>query len=1244
MASYDIGSSKAPYVGFSNGSYGIGVGEGTGANRIHDFFKKIMPGIANSGNQIPTTVSSQLGMTGRWKGDWTLSDMLANVSQTIMEAVETITYIADQWYFEICPLKSVPSLKVTWSRTEFRPRIPTVTPPRSRVRLLDVKRSEGATSLTRLGIGMEADDETLDGSVPKGIEWYMKGLDTITQSVIEGDALTIICGIMTAHRNQPVYFSNEQYMRKRQLANIYAEAAEFFGSAWKEKTPFEHWDNIMELDMRAANVPQDNIVWILHEHTLMLISETKADYNRFYLAGPEGPTVLTDGRKAFVTVRGKRVYGARTWISDKGSVEVMLTENTVSLMNRAIEQHRNAPHTPYKTASRTIRITDVTNQGMATLKIEDLDRASGRWDIDGTGELNTFDPADPAGPHKWANMPAEHMRNVPDTGDMLHEPGTNKRYKYWGSVPESTVPSQWFVDAMTTFMANLGDEKQQRYERAIDALYNAVRVIEAQDPTTAEALALWTAVAALGKGTRPANAKGLPPVVKLQEILRDSRTDSLRDPLVARINLSAWPLPPGFGTYGGLQFLATNAAQFTQLDQTLLKSIVDALPVIKELVSDIRHPFAHSVALDVNYASSQTWYPSVESMFVDHLLLPRRLPIWVSGSAAAVIADTSAQLQQLRDTYLANLQAKYANIATTKAAEQEDIDAAVAAGRTPPRLGATINTGKVMPFVIDGTANELTVSAFLVLTLTYAKTDQAAERLFDLLAAANPQTKTPAEVYELITSTVKSNRSLFDRNANAVAEALETLLRAASQVQDNVGVRSAPELKSFVRTPLVASPEQITKLGAYMQTAGAGTRFPTVSRDGAHEYAASVPEVISYAENVSALVAGQALDHLAPIEDARQIAAVHNVASIRAEMAQRGIAVPSGISAAAASALARGGAVDGSATPQMIQLLGGGGGSVPRPAAVRTPATGIGSFLANVDDDVAAMVNDNFKNLWLVAGSTGSLLHMALIRVYACLPTNYRKSIAKLRMANVRTPTDYAVLRTLHEDTYPVIRLVPGEQTMFLGRAHSHMHWGTDQRTGIFGVYYTYYSGFVPLRPEWINKRTGVDTFRYKHGMGGSFRNVALHAKNPSADQGDGRDLLVVMLPCGKENMPPVFNPGGSLEVINDAVRGIVAPITFDDFPISRFENYRVRWMHHRTMRRADDGRSIQGLIVEPDNVTPGYYEDTTFYPTPDGEFTRYLPSRSPFPTQYATLDLRKYLDGKAATPDVLSMKSLSQL
>jgi hypothetical protein len=1252
MASYNMPGSRP--TAFLGESHGFGVGDK--GNAAREFFAKIYPSIANSGNSLPSN-GTGLANVGRWKGDFTLSDMLENMSETILSSVDRILFVTETWYFEVCPVMEAKGLKVDWTKTEFRPQMPSVTPPRSRVRMLDIKTVQGGTALTRLGLGFEVDDETLNGSVPNGIEWFYQRLAMLTESIIEGDKFAILTAIMTSGRHQAVYFNGREMYMSRGLQSVCELQFRLFGSSWKLDTPFEVYDGEMDVDMRAHGVPTANVVYIMYEHTARHMSIMKDHYTRYYLAGPDGPEVLADGANAFTTIRGHKVYMSRPFVSERGVIDIMASESTVGMYYHVQNPFRNRRGKAFNTASRTVRLTDVTARTMGELTIGELDAASGRWNLGpgGDGELNTFTKPGP-----WANASAEQQRKQVPKKDLFHdigEDGVMRVAKLWGSVPDFNVSPQHVFENVDAYLEALPKDKQARFSGAISSFYEFVGMCEnariaSADGTrfTADAEALFSAIAAVPVTARPVQMGGCAPIIKIDEIARDSATGFVSGAaIVAAANSNTWALPPGFGRLSGARFLKVNRPSLGALDQNALNKIDEFVDAFNDIALAVGPAFAHSYGIDSQYATSDMWYATVADMIADCVLLPRRLPVWVlpGGDAARVESSGATQLEELAGRYATAVTAKFSTIDATALLSYIN-GAKVAAANT----NAIVKLTKItMVYAALTMFNDAAKAAEFGVAVRAANIVASSE------TANGPVGTSPETARDQLLSIIKTsfNTKGTHVGASAIGKQLQEIIDAGNESATSTaaGKQAVGDISKYVRTPLLFGPSQVAQLGNILRaTAGSVSRTSgvLVSRDGLIDYVEVPAGIIRMASEISAgklPVNARPLGLKQPLDDPRLISVMQAVMQIRTQLSEQGIAVPSQSGAFSRSALAHtlGTQAGASALPgvgtrsKLTQYMAAQAVPAASPAGAPRAAGDTGSPFGCLDGALDESFNKYFRQLWesaSVLGTTG--LHTLVMRLYALTPTNYYKSMQLWWQHNFSAPVEYAITRTLHNRTYPIIRMVPGANTMRLCRAHEHMHWQTDQKTGIFGLYYTYYSGVAMVHPEWIHKYTGIDTAGYMHGMGTAFRDVRQHASNPAADQGFGRDLLVTLVPYGIKNLPAAWNPGGFVSVINEGISGVPA-IKFD-LGCETFENWHKRFSAHPTMamRTPTQSQLLAGIAIEPSQVTPVYAEDTLFFNDHEtGRFDRVRPSRGAIPKQYATTDLRWVLDGVPAKATLLA-------
>lgn len=273
-------------------------------------------------------------------------------------------------------------------------------------------------------------------------------------------------------------------------------------------------------------------------------------------------------------------------------------------------------------------------------------------------------------------------------------------------------------------------------------------------------------------------------------------------------------------------------------------------------------------------------------------------------------------------------------------------------------------------------------------------------------------------------------------------------------------------------------------------------------------------------------------------------------------------------------------------------------------------------YLGRVDENVDLMFNDSFVERWEEANRyASSSAELLVMRLYMMTPTNWRQSILPWATNDVRIPINAVVLRTLRCRTNPVIRVVPGENTMFLARAFPRTLRGTNQSTGVFGMIHSFYSGVIIVDNNRIQVYNGVDAHGYVSGLNGRWSDPRTN------DPG-----MTAVLVAGNR-MPIAFSPFGNIGLDSAEGNDMTEEDTFTA-SIAYFEQLRQgRVREHLPPQPHPNNR--YGVPIE--HVLHEYWSrDTTMFAGPDCTYKKHVSSAGLLPTRWATTDLRTVLDGNA--------------
>ena len=446
------------------------VNVGEDANR--SFFLSLIPQL--SGAPSAATTQGPSGNFGRWKTDWTLSDMQERVAVLMVDNTKDLLNLErdETWYYQVCPvINNQGTLKFRINKTFFRPRVVEEAPPRTVPYNLDIQQTEGTIGLTRYHSGFELDSETMLGGVQRGVKWFHKRVAMMVEGIIESDKLFIISAMMRSDLAQRT--KDEQMLavlQSRGLQSHILWEINTFGSAAKERAPLQAWINSANVDWRVLGVRPTETVTIMHEHTLRLISQE----NEYYTEQSRGgdARMLYDGPDAITAIRGFPIYTVRDFLGPVG--EVINPIGAVvehGLYYTATDVHRFAPQKPYISSARDIKITDPGEKSMVVLNFLENLAAGERWDLS-TGDLRSLVTPD----GKW-RAGSEERRSIggnagTDAFHVVHGEATWSGVdvapaRYWGALKKSSLSTSYLRGCATTVCANLSSV--QDYDSAINS-------------------------------------------------------------------------------------------------------------------------------------------------------------------------------------------------------------------------------------------------------------------------------------------------------------------------------------------------------------------------------------------------------------------------------------------------------------------------------------------------------------------------------------------------------------------------------------------------------------------------------------------------------------------------------------------------------------------------------------------------------------------------------------------------------
>lgn len=1193
-----------------------GVNAGSDPNR--DYFAQMIPQL--SGEPTASTTPGPTSNYARWKTDWVLADMQERTSVMMVDNTKELLNLeeSETWYYRVCPVRPKQNtLRYTIHKTFFRPRIVDEAPPRTVPYNLDIQQTEGSHGLTRYHTGFEVDSETLLQGVNQGTEWFQKRVAMMVDGIVESDKFFIITSIMNSDRAQRI--KDEQMLRlvsSRGLENHIQWELDMFGSAAKERAPIEMWVNSANADWRVLGVAPSMAVTIVHEHTFRLIVQE----NEYYTTMSQGGNarMLYDGPDAMNSIRGQSVFTTRDFLGKEG--EIINPVGAVvehHLYYTAVDVHRDTPTKPYVSSSRNIKITDPHNKTMAVLGFLDMLAHTERWNMS-TGELHALSDESVS----RANEDTRRSIGGDPANDAFHvvHPGIEEgRFtvapaKYWGSLKLSTLSSHYLRGCAETVCANMPSANE------LDQALDSFMMLVSQAGNTPlfvkdESQLLQMITANVNAVDRPAAMIGCKPVNPLLEFLpRNAATRFANLPAVAE---KFTAIPPGFGRLSAMR--ALSAAD--HLDGALKTQINKILEASEKLASILQRGFANSILLDPNYAPTDMFYATPADMLFDQAMLPRRAVLYVSKDAAPLARDKGREEDALyfiagiyRNTQ-EYLNGKYADLDTYRAVATDSATVSYNKAMVLQALRSLAKTGR-------GDKETLAWNEKLNLE---DKLDTDPKGFKDLLTSKLAQL--PATAFNKPKGQINADLKTV---RDAAVESLKTTVPLGTISPDN-----------FIMTPFYLEPSQVAELAEKQQN---GTpvqktiakRF-TVGRSGMQDFPATRAELKAYGDAIRdgvgelpvfatpsqmkfAVRGPDDLGTTAAIQQIRKYLAEQNITVGRAGPA-RGFAEGSTgmtVSQAGKSRRAR-----------MTARLEGGGGAVPPTSGLASafaadPSGRVSQFFSCQDAHIADMFTADFAARWLESNTIANGCALLIMRLYMTTPTNWHKSIVPWHSNNVRIPVDVFAGRRLEVRVNPVIRIIPGADTMEMAREFPMTNKGTDQHTGMFHVIHSYYSAVIVKKEENIQVLNAVDLHGYVAGMGASYAD--LNTRSHEKEDNGGRDVVPMLVPAGTP-APFVMSPFGGIASLmqNGSSLGTVGASWSSG--IAMFESRRQNTVRPgaRSLRHPDN------RFGHPVDRTVGRYwsRDTTLVAGPSGDYVWHMPSAGLLPKGWTTSDLRSVLDGK---------------
>lgn len=1111
---------------------------------IMKMLDNVNPGLQQS-NNIPASGGGGPNMTaatteGAWRpsaGD-TMSGNYEGFNDKILDTIQTFVLEDDNWLMGLATQVDASTGTLTWSFTEFSPKIPSQVPPRSRVRLLGMRRGSGKAKMTRKGIGAEFDLETLEQGVPRGIENFLAQLTNINLSVVEGLKIDLMWQIMTAALTHPMHI-NERIVSAWKVRGLLDHENRTIFSVLSNKMCTQLWYELFKQQQRAMGVASETELhsWIMHYHTALRLHLDNGLVQQFQLQGLADNPFKVDAASAWSSIQGEPVFLARPFYNAEGEYDPMLMHSSYGLDYTFFDVSRIWPEKKWTPSMNIMTVPDFNIGSTFVVEYKNMLANSERFDPV-TGNARSL-----ADWQSWGAVTPDQYSRIPrGKQDDFHPVGSDIAALVIGS-------ASGFSGGRALHMVRAFLQTRESLLADLNALIAQIEEIAGYMENTSIDPPLLGAIRNIKAAKTPDSVVGLRPSEQALQQLPQSASLKfvVPDPnLLAAIKDKDYP--PLFASGGGFQFLSKHGTDATK------EEYAEIMKEARDIASRLG-AFAPTLAMDTRYSANGIFNSDAAILLID-AILPHRPNLFVAENNAGEFGEV---YQSAIGHYDALVQ-KYAGLV------QPDASNYKAAFVVYALLYSFQQTHKLDPkkaadrikLIVDGVKQILTANA--------ANPQQAGQMTVELLEQ-------------------HSERKFGDKLPGYLDE-----LARLNDARDGVSAGK------MARTPFRVGPNQLADLIKYNTTNNGA--FVTVQRLGEFDQPAQTSELATYDKQVkNPGDATQFYPQGMPI--GRRTMLFQKAGHRIADAATRALRpVPAGSALIGAGGAGGGaGTASVSASSGFMDLWGGSGSTAAAQSAeqerrkyVHAAQAAIGVADPRAGDIVTAEYIKAFNQIGMKATDDA---HAVLARMLLTLPLNENALVSAFE-GGLPPVLEGHHLTVLESTTYPVLRLAPGPQTLIWSQKHKMLNWGVNSQTHMLGIYLTYYTGTASPEPRRTQGIMAVDPVEWKKGSAGHF----VSGRTFATQQNTGGLLPVLYFaPDDPSVGEHYFSLTGGVALGNSAVS-----IDVLDLPnnVSQFEQIRTGAMHHNSAGKPDKIKPpmVLGIVNQSSATTPVFTRSTSRFAT----------------------------------------------
>ena len=734
---------------------------------------------------------------------WSMPQAFQGVREMIGQQIERIVFHEGNWHMRVVmPFQKVGDAnEVVWNTTEFDGHLASPTPELGVVRLVQSKRIQNTASFTRKGIGYYMEHGFMN--TRQGIEYHMEHLRQMAQAALETSKFDVVYTLFqyqTVNRDWELKFG--RYKRKK-VEDVVSERVWMFACLQKYKRALKVLDIRVNEIMLQYGGRADT--WIVPPAVINYFSVAKEEYLSYSIAGPRGPDIAFDSPKPlFPLMNGSQVFVSRTYhTSEMTGHEDILSKRSEIGEFYLFEDRHTDDHTGYRTKWRHIRIyNEDANQWFEITPKYVLDH-SHLFKADGSPRY--------ADENMIYQHYVEHKDGLRDIWEYENDHRMHKTELFGEmALPYFTAHDtlQYADTVLAALRHDYSDaavtEMMQDWNRGMD-LVRRIEGIRFDDGAHAR---IWAGIVT----TEPAvqnKPTGLNSVFSVKHLPVDSGTGFTK----IQDGVTIDSLLPGLQSYAGLRLLVKIGSDALAKEKEIAARF---LSTIDTLVDNLRKYMPNSVYTDRKYASSWWHYAKDAATFFENLVLPARVPMFLSTTAGDFQASGRGG-ESVKDRWVRNV------LAVISAIREDGPSDKGVRGSDPDNF---FDEGGLVEGVDLRRVSFVWLLAAITTRLLTESVDQTKiEETFGAELRLSPESRTQKqminEVVELILQHERSNKGAFSlTKKQALVSTFNNFAEKFNLAYANFekgGTAAAHTSGGYVRTTILASPTYLASLAETQQ-------------------------------------------------------------------------------------------------------------------------------------------------------------------------------------------------------------------------------------------------------------------------------------------------------------------------------------------------------------------------------------------------------------------------------------------